>query len=112
LGTYYSFCGRRKAKKFPLLKLSSPLPVAKEKKSFGFRNPDARSKEEPIKKLPKGSLRDRGLNNGVFFREYGVLGMIEELLREENPEKGREIERYKERKKRRRRRRRRRRKSS
>jgi len=33
--------------------------------------------------------------------------MIEELLREENPEKGREIERYKERKKRRRRRRRR-----
>jgi hypothetical protein len=34
--------------------------------------------------------------------------MIEELLREENPEKGREIERYKERKKRRRRRRRRR----
>jgi hypothetical protein len=38
--------------------------------------------------------------------------MIEELLREKNPEKGREIERYKERKKKRRRRRRRRRKSS
>ncbi len=38
--------------------------------------------------------------------------MIEELLREENPEKGREIDRYKERKKKRRRRRRRRRKSS
>jgi hypothetical protein len=34
--------------------------------------------------------------------------MIEELLRDENPEKGREIERYKERKKKRRRRRRRR----
>jgi hypothetical protein len=38
--------------------------------------------------------------------------MIEELLRDENPEKGREIERYKERKKKRRRRRRRRRRKS
>lgn len=67
-------CGRRKAKKFPLLKLSSPLPVAKEKTSFGFRNPDARSKEEPIKKLPKASLRDRGLKHRSCFSRIRSFG--------------------------------------